>query len=180
MISTYQEALKKFGSRYHIRKALAEERLFRISRNQYSNSESYDSLYAIIKRYPSAIVTGLTAFYIHGLTDVTPQRIDLATKRAGTKIASSQVTQHFIPEEWLELGKTTIIYDGTTVPIYDLERMLLELMRNRNKSPYDVFREIIAAYRTRAESIDIYRLEDYARIMPRGKALLSLIMKEVF
>lgn len=73
-----------------------------------------------------------------------------------------------------------MLLDGTELPAYDQERMLLELMRSRNKLPYDLYRDAVASFRRRAERLDIHRLQDYAEIIPRGEAHLERAMKEVF
>lgn len=98
----------------------------------------------------------------------------------GTKIRDGAVRQHFIPEGWLGVGRSTVLLDGTELAAYDLERMLLELMRSRNKLPYDLYREAVASFRRRSERLDIYRLQDYAEAIPRGEAHLERAMEEVF
>lgn len=108
-----------------------------------------------------------------------PDRIDLATKRGGTKIRDAAVRQHFIPEGWLGVGRSTVSVDGTELAAYDPERMLLELMRSRNKLPYDLYREAVASFRRRSERLDIYRLQDYAEAIPHGEAHLERAMEEV-
>lgn len=180
MVLTYQEAKKKHGSRYGVDQALNRGELRHIGRNLYSADDDDEQLEAILKLYPNAIVTGQTALYLHGLVDLSPDLFDLASKRGGTKIANEAVRQTFIPEEWLGLGATVIAHDGVLVKVYDLERMLLEVMRSRNKLPYDIYREAIGSYRRLAESLDIYKLEAYADAMPRGQSYLNRALEEVF
>lgn len=180
MILTYQEAKEKLGSRYGVDQALDSGELRHIGRNLYSTGDDDEQLEAIFKLYPDAIATGQTALYLHGLIDLPPDLFDLASKRGGTKMASDAVRQTFIPEGWLGLGAGTIVHDGISVRVYDLERMLLELMRSRNKLPYDVYREAIASYRRLAENLDIYKLEAYADAMPRGRSYLNRALEEVF
>lgn len=88
--------------------------------------------------------------------------------------------QHFIPEGWLGVGRSTVSVDGTELAAYDPELMLLELMRSRNKLPYDLYREAVASFRRRSERLDIYRLQDYAEAIPHGEAHLERAMEEVF
>lgn len=88
--------------------------------------------------------------------------------------------QHFIPEGWLGVGRSTVSVDGTELAAYAPERMLLELMRSRNKLPYDLYREAVASFRRRSERLDIYRLQDYAEAIPHGEAHLERAMEEVF
>lgn len=82
-----------------MRKALSTGTLHSIGRGMYSTSRDEDALAVIAKRYPGGILTGQTALYAHGLVTAPPDRIDLATKRGGTKIRDAAVRQHFIPEE---------------------------------------------------------------------------------
>ena len=168
MVITYREALAELGSRYRVRKAVSEGTLHPVGRGMYSTNRDEDALAVIAKRYPGGILTGQTALYAHGLVTAPPDRIDLATKRGGTKIRDAAVRQHFIPEGWLGVGRSTVSVDGTELAAYDPERMLLELMRSRNKLPYDLYREAVASFRRRSERLDIYRLQDYAEAIPQG------------
>lgn len=182
MAITYQEALAQYGSRYRVRQAVAEGKLCRLERNLYSigAGESPDTLTTACKLHPDAVVTGLTALYLHGLIDTPPELVDLATKRGGTKFSDNGISQHFVPESILAIGRSQIEHDGGTVPVYDLERMLLELVKMRNKIPYDLYREAVQSFRKRADDLDIYKLQDYAEAMPRGAAYLETAMREVF
>lgn len=174
MVLTYQEALNRFGSRYRIRKAVSEGEIRSIGRGLYSTSEDEYPLVAIAKRHPNGILTGQTTLYAHGLvTAPPPERIDSATKRGETKIHDLTVRQHFVPEEWLEIGRTTISMGGIDFPAYDLERMLLELMRSRNKLPHDLYKEAVLSFRNRSDKMDIYKLQDYAEAIPHGEAHLE-------
>jgi hypothetical protein len=180
VLLTYKDALAQFGSRHHVRKAVGSGKLSHVARGIYSTDRNNDFLSTLLKKYSLAIVTGQTAYYLHDLSDVIPDKIDLATKRGGTVISDNQVNQHFIPNDWLNVGKTTIKHSGSFVRVYDKERMLIELIRNRNKMPYDIYKNIVETYRKHADTIDIYKLQDYVELIPRGQAYLNTIMKEVF
>ena len=180
MLLTYQEAADKKGGRNGLNKALESGELHRIARNLYANTDNISSLASISKLYPNAIITGLTALYLHGLTDVPPEKIDLVTKRGGTKISKPQIRQTYIPDDWINIGASYIHQDGIKIRAYDLERMLLELMRSRNKIPRDLYKEAVNSYRRRADELNIYKLEDYANRIPRGHAYLNRALEEVF
>lgn len=91
MVITYREALAELGSRYRVRKAVSEGTLHSVGRGMYSTNRDEDALAVIAKRYPGGILTGQTALYAHGLVTAPPDRIDLATKRGGTKIRDAAV-----------------------------------------------------------------------------------------
>lgn len=182
MILTYREALAKYGSRYQVRKAVSDGELFTTSRNLYMTDEGDmpDELSLISRLHPGCYVTGRAALYLHGLIDTPPESIELAAKRGGSKISQSGITPRYVQEDALLLGATEIEHEDSRIPIYDLERMLLELVKDRNKMPYDLYREAISAYRKRADELDIYKLQDYAKGIPRGEFYLETAMREVF
>ncbi|MCL2826511.1 MAG: hypothetical protein FWD72_03815 [Eggerthellaceae bacterium] len=176
---TYNEALKKYGSRSAVLTQVSDGRLFNIARNLYSASPHADSLVSAMKLYPEAIVTGLTAFYIHGLTDKVPIEIDLATRRNTTRISNPEVKQHFVDNSRLNVGATTIDYDGTNVRVYDLEMMLFYLVQHDDKLPFDLYKEVVKSYRRYADKLNYSKLQEYSEILPWGRKHLERIIKEV-
>lgn len=181
MAMTYKDALERYGSRYRLRKALSEGKVVRRSWGLYAQAGETESLLAdIAARYPGAVLTGATALYLHGLVDMPPETIDAATAIGTTKMVILGVRQTFVRPSALEVGKTEMETDGARVAVYDKERMLLELMRTRNKLPYDLYREAVQSYRREVNVLDIYKLQDYAEAIPRGNAYLDRAMEEVF
>jgi len=87
----------------------------------------------ISKKYPKAIFTLNSAFYYHGLTDVTPEYYYLATSKQVKGIRDKRVKQKFEKSTGLNLGVSTMEYNKNAIAIYDKERMLVELIRNKNK-----------------------------------------------
>ena len=67
----------------------------------------------------------------------------LATNRNATTIHSDKIQQIRMKDELYNLGKTQIGYEGITINIYDKERMLIDLARNKNQIGYDLYKEII-------------------------------------
>ena len=61
--------------------------------------------------------------------------------------------------ELYNLGKTQIDYEGIIINIYDKERMLIDLARNKNKIGYDLYKEIISNYRKLVNSLDTQKIE---------------------
>ena len=180
MLLSYDEALDLFGSRGKLRSAVNKGEIYSVARGVYSTDDDLDAMELVGKFYPDATVTGLTALYVHGLIDTPPGRIDVATKRGGTKIANPAVAQHFVPVDWISVGRVSIEFDGREIPVYDCERMLIELMRSRNKYPRDLYKDAIRSFRERANSLDMCKLDAYAAVIPRGQAYLDRAFEEVF
>ena len=64
--------------------------------------------------------------------------------------------------------------------IYDKERMLIELLRYKNRLPYDYYKEILGHYRELLYELDIERIQDYAATFPRHKMISDTLDAEVF
>ena len=180
LIYTHKELEKVYGSDYQIKKALAEGSLFKLDRGLYSYEKSVHPLEVIGKKYPNAIFTMDSAFYFHGLTDVIPGKMYLSAKRNSTKISNRNIVQIFVLEKYHGLGRTQTIFEGVTINIYDQERMLIELVRNKKGMPFDYYKEIINSYRRRIAELDVRSLEDYSNAFDLEEYIFRTIQEEVF
>ncbi len=180
MILTYKECIEKFGSDYQLSKAVAEESIYRVEAGVYSTARYSSELEIIVKKYPNAILTGEYAFYIHDLTDVIPEKYHIATKAKAAKLLDARIEQVYIRDDLLQLGAVEKEISGVTVKIYDKERMLIELLRNKSSMPYDLYKEIIGNYRKIIENLQIWRIQEYADIFPKSKMIKKALDEEVF
>ena len=179
MIMTHAQAVEEYGSPYRINKEIESNRLFRLARGFYSKNRHEDPYALATMRYPDAIVTMDSAFWLHGLTDVIPDRVHLATPRDSTRISDAGIVQHFSEDRLLLPGKTSIVREGNDIPIYDKERMLVELMRNSASLPFDHYKEIMSSYRKIADELDIRAIEDYISLFERNDYLYDALQREV-
>ena len=58
--------------------------------------------------------------------------------------------------------------------------MLIELLRYKNKLPYDYYKEILGNYRNLIYELDIERIQEYVSIFPKSKTISTLLDSEVF
>lgn len=179
MVLTYKECVDRFGSDYMIRKEISRERLFQKEKGIYSTNRNCSALAVISVKYPKAVFTGESAFYYHGLTDVIPDTFHLATLRSHTRIKDNEIEQTFTKEELFDMGIVKMQYQNTTIQIYNLERMLIELVRFKNKLPFDYYKEIIASYRNRIEEMDLAEVEEYADKFQCSGKWMDMIQMEV-
>lgn len=180
MILSYDQCIEKYGSDYQIKKQLSGGGLFKLVPGFYSDTKYVSELELITLRFPKAIFTMNSAFYYHSLTDVIPQKFFLATDKDAAKISDPQIVQVFVPEGIFKLGSQRINYEGTEINIYSKERMLIEAVRNKNKMPYDYYKEIIAHYRENIDELDIQTIQEYAEIFPRSRVITERLRSEVF
>ena len=180
MIYSYEECKQKYKTDYEIRKLLVSGQLKRVRRGVYSD-EKHESDLAIISRiYPYAVFTMNSAFYYHGLTDTIPEAYYLMTDKDAAKIRDEKVRQFFDNNNSCSLGQENKNYNGTEIRIFSRERMLVELIRNKNKLPFDYYKEIIASYRKLIYDLDIQAVQEYAMQLPKTKLVMETLQLEVF
>ncbi len=180
MILTYAECIEKYGNDYQLKKAVTEEYIYRVESGVYSTECDFNELEIITKKYPDAILTGEYAFYCHELTDVIPEKYYIATKAKAAKLLDSRIVQIYVKDDLLTLGVMEKNINGVKVKIYDKERMLVELLRNKNKMPYDLYKEIVGNYRKVIEDLQIWRIEEYADVFPKRKMIQRALREEIF
>ena len=69
--------------------------LFKVGKGIYSEKKYVPDIAMFVYKYPYVVVTMRSAFYFYGLTDVIPDKCDLATTRDATKIKDERVKQYF-------------------------------------------------------------------------------------
>ena len=180
MVYSYQEILKKLGSRSLIEKALKNKELFRLKDDVYSDSDIVNPMVVISKKYVNAIITMDSAFYYYNLTDVIPQKVHVATSRDARKINDSEVIQYYLNNDILNHGKTQVDVHGNSVNMYDKERLLIELIRKRASIPFDYYKEIIENYRQISYELDMYKIEEYVALFKNEVNLFDILQREVF
>lgn len=179
MIMTYKECIEKYRNAYQMSKVMEAGFVYKIEDGIYSDDEYEPEIAVILKKYPKAVLTGEYAFYVHGLTVVVPERYSLATGQKATPINDERVQQIYTRNDLLHLGEVEQIVDGSIIRVYDKERMLIELLRNKNKMPYDLYKEIIYNYRKIIGELEIWRIQEYADIFPKSKMIKKALDEEV-
>lgn len=179
MLLTYSQCRNQFGTDYRIQNLLKSEKLYKVQEGIYS-TEKYSSPYEFISlKYPDAIFTMDSAFYAHGLTDEIPDICHLATRREATRIKDERIKQYFMKDNIFELGKTKIEFQGEKIKVFNQERMLIELIRNKSKIPLDYYKEIIGNYRNRINEMDFGKVSQYAEHFKMNQTIMNTIQLEV-
>ncbi len=161
MLKTHKELIKELGSDVVIARQVVEGQLLRVNRGIYSDKPYASFVEIAMKRYPDAVVTLESAFFCQGLTDVIPDVLHLATDRAASRMADARICQHFVPAKILRVGATSISYNGAAIRTYDLERLVIEVVRMRTKIPFDLYKEVVNALRLRNAELYPAKIDDY-------------------
>ena len=180
MLYKYPECIERWHTDYQVKKQMEEGKLYQIERGVYSDIPTVSTLAVLSFKYPNAIITMDSAFYYHGLTDVIPDAYHLATDKHAIQIRDSRINQYYVRSDIFKAGVTTMRRRDALIAIYDKERMLIELLRYKNKLPFDYYKEIIGNYRRIVHNLDIQRLQEYAESFPRAKMISKALTAEVF
>ncbi len=180
MILLYKDLINVYKSDYEIKKLIKENKIFKIEKGIYSDQENVNYLEILTKKYPNAIFTMDSAFYYHNLTDVIPEKECLALRRDSTKISDSRIEVVYYQDKFFDIGKSTLVVNGVEISIYDKERMLIELIRNRNSLGFDYYKEIISNYREIRDTLNTKKIAEYISKFAIENYLYDVIMKEVF
>lgn len=181
MIYTTKELLNNGETEYSLRKRLIEGNLFLIERGFYSDSsdEKPSNICFACKKYPYAILTGLSAFYIYGFTDYIPDVVYLATEQHSFPIRRDGIKQSYQDPSFFSVGVAEKLTEEGNVKTYDLERLLIELFRLKEKYPRELFYEVLNSFRKNKKQLDFYKLNQYLKSFSNGSNLLLKIKESL-
>ena len=152
----------------------------RVERGVYINKNgNYDEYYFFQKRYKSAIFSYLSALYLHQLTDVVPNSIEVTLYRGyNPHRMSVDVIKHYVTRDIHTLGvmDCETMY-GNVVKVYDLERVICDIVKNRKSIDSELFSKTLNNY-VRSPKKDFDKLYAYARqlkVFDKMKEILEVI-----
>ena len=152
----------------------------RVERGVYINKNgNYDEYYFFQKRYKSAIFSYLSALYLHQLTDVVPNSIEVTLYRGyNPHRMSVDVIKHYVTRDIHTLGvmDCETMY-GNVVKVYDLERVICDIVKNRKSIDSELFSKTLNNY-VRSPKKDFAKLYAYARqlkVFDKMKEILEVI-----
>ena len=146
----------------------------------YSDTGEESEIEVLLARYPRAVVSFESAYYYYDMTDYVPEKYALVTGNHSRLIQDDRIRQFFVPEDVLDIGKTELDYDGAKIRIYDLERLLIETARMKNRMPNDQYKEVVEFYRRERDKLDASKLPEYLERFPHRDRIMGIIDEEVY
>ena len=177
MIYTTKELLDLGETEYSIRNRVNEGSLFLVERGIYDTEagRAVAEEVLISKKYPSVIITGLSAFYLYDLTDYIPDYVYVASEQHSFPIKREEVKQSYQDSSFFKVGLVQREVDGEIVRTYDLERLLIELIRLKEKYPKDLYYQVLDSFRKIKDQLDFYKVTTYLKQFSKGKQILLKI-----
>ncbi len=158
--------------RHRLPALLASGEVERISRGLYrvqaAAATEHETLAAVAKRVPHAIVCLLTALHVHGIGTQAPREVWLAVDRKARKPTLDGLPVRIVrfSKQMLHYGVVTREIQGVEVRITSPPRTVVDCFRYRNKIGLDVALEALRdALRSRHATVDeIVRAAEVCRI----------------
>jgi len=179
MLYGYDYMLRRYGSAYQICKAVDSGAVYKIARGLYSDERHPDPNAVACALWPQAVLAMDSAFYLHGLTDVVPELVHVATPRNSTRIRDARIRQYFMEPALIAVGVETMGEEGSVIRTFTRERMLVELLRNAGTLPLDYYKELIVSYRKIIDDLDMREVEGFMALYKRADSLFDMMQKEV-
>lgn len=144
-----------------------EKELEQVSHGIYLSQDAWaDSMYVLHLRCEQAVFSHETALFFHDLTDREPMQYAVTVKTGynPTNLKADGIQVYTIKKELHEIGcmmtKTTFGYE---VPVYDMERTICDIIRNRRNVEIQTFQGALKQY-VRRKDKNLRRLMQYAKL----------------
>lgn len=156
-------------SRPMLRKYVEEGKLEQVRKGLYVRTDDLADEFAMVQFQSSkAIFSYGTALYLWGLSDRTPHRFDITVPQ-GTNISrfkrdNPTIRCHYVQPEVYDVGITEILSpQGAIVRLYDKERCICDLIRDKDKVDIQIYTQAIKDYfNTKA---DRRKLLKYSKVL---------------
>ncbi|HEV2270844.1 MAG TPA: type IV toxin-antitoxin system AbiEi family antitoxin domain-containing protein [Steroidobacteraceae bacterium] len=156
-VFTYSDAIDAGLSAERLYRYRDEGLLEQLGRGLYrrANASPADhNLLEIAHRVPGATLCLITALARHGLTDLIPDRIDIAIPR-GKRIPALQspANVHVFAKSTFDLGREVIrAGDDLTLGLYSAERSLIDMVRLRHREGAEIAWEALRRWLRRKDA----------------------------
>lgn len=174
MIYLYKDLTKIGKNDFNIKKMVEKEELFMIKKGVYSTTSNYNYLEYLSKKHPNIIFTLTTACYCYGLIKQNDIPYYIVTKQKDRKINDSNVKQIFMTDKLYSIGMNKVKYLGFDIQIYNLERLLIEVLRNKKNIEFNKYIEITNGYKKIIKLLNKDKLNEYISYFKDPKILERL------
>ena len=163
-----KDVVKNNIPRIYLSRLLKENKIERVSRGIYAKKDTViDDFVVLQSKSKNAIFSNMTALYLYGFSNRIPIKYDITVPVGynGILQKSDNVNLFYCPKNILELGITSYKLDsGNIIKIYDLERTICDLIKNKKKIDSELFNKAIREYFYSKKKNNL-KLYEYAKKM---------------
>ena len=179
MIYSSKELIDMGFSYYMIQTMVNGGQLERLNKNHYQNlsfNNEYNDFIYTSAFIPKGVVCLISAASYYGLTSVRPVAVDIAIHRK-SKVSTlpdwPKINIYYFNEERYELGIEKINNGHDVFHIYDPEKVVIDIIKYREKIGIEETKEIINNYLSKRR--DLNKLMSYAGILGQDKILRTYL-----
>ena len=145
---------------------------------QLSGNSEIKEEQLIAKLLPHGIVCVESALFHYGYSDFAPREWTIAVprsfSRAIKKMNEVPVKAYYIQKEYYNLGRSSDVFNGVVLPIYDRERTICDCFKYRTRLDNELFNKALNAYVT-DERKNLSNLSQYAKKMHVYTKLMNVM-----
>ncbi len=176
-IFTTRELKEKGLRSEQIKHLVSTKELIKLRHGVYCSPNcDVDAFYLFQSRYSKGVYSYGTALFFHGLSNRVPNIISytMPNHYNVSKIKTElNVQYHFVSEEIIDLGAIKIkSFQGEMIRVYDLERTVCDMIKNKQKIDAQIYTDAIKAYFS-SSKINTRRLMKYAKILKVEAVILT-------
>lgn len=147
--------------------------LVRIMHGVYAASDKdINEFWYMGEKYKKGIYSHNTALYFYNLTDRTPLKLDM-TFPSNIRLKNDILNIHYIKENLYQIGLTKMtLKDGSKIQVYNIERTICDIIRDRNKIDPQIFNIALNEY-MKLKNKRLNLLYSYAEIFKIDKILIQ-------
>lgn len=173
MVRTAQ-AIKADVSKPTFYAYVTARKMERVDHGIYAAPEVWrDPMYLVHLRCEQAIFSHESALLAHDLTDREPLRYVITVKTGynPSVLKEDGLQVYTVKKELHEIGRTMMqTAFGHTVPVYDMERTICDLLRSRSRIEEQTFQDALKQYARRTDK-NLRTLMQYAKLFRVEKKL---------
>lgn len=151
-----------------------EKKLEQVAHGIYVSENAWvDAMFLLHLRCSQAVFSHESALFFHDLTDREPSPYSVTVRRgySTTRLKAEGLSVYTVKPEFHEIGRTTGQTPfGHTVPVYDMERTICDLLRSRSSIEVQTFQGALKTYARRKDK-NLRTLMHYAGLFRVEKSL---------
>ena len=151
-----------------------EKNLQQVAHGIYVSEDAWvDAMFLLHLRCNQAVFSHESALFFHDLTDREPSKYSVTVRRgySPTRLKAEGLSVYTMKPELFDVGLSSGQTPfGHTVPVYDMERTICDLLRSRSRIEIQTFQGALKAYARRKDK-NLRALMQYAGMFKVEKLL---------
>ena len=151
-----------------------EKNLQQVAHGIYVSEDAWvDAMFLLHLRCNQAVFSHESALFFHDLTDREPSKYSVTVRRgySPTRLKAEGLSVYTMKPELFDVGLSSGQTPfGHTVPVYDMERTICDLLRSRSRIEIQTFQGALKAYARRKDK-NLRALMQYAGMFKVEKIL---------